>query len=41
MLFKGITRKDFSSWNLCQRQDFLAVHGINKAGNKDNLVINA
>ena len=36
-----MTRKDFSSWNLSQLQEFLADHGINKTGNKDTLVTNA
>ena len=41
MLFKGMTRKDFSSWNLSHLQEFLADRGINKTGNKDTLVTNA
>ena len=39
-LCKGMTRKDFSSWNLSHLQEFLADHGINKTGNKDILVTN-
>ena len=41
MLFKGMTRKDLSSWNLSHLQEFLADRGINKTGNKDTLVTNA
>ena len=41
MLFKGMTRKDFSSWNLSHLQEFLADRGINKTENKDTLVTNA
>ena len=41
MLFKGVTRKDFSSWNLSYLQEFLADRGINKTGNKDTLETNA
>ena len=41
MLFKGMTRKDFSSCNLSHLQKFLADRGINKTGNKDTLVASA
>ena len=41
MLFKGMTRNDFSSWNLSHLQEFLADRGINKTGNKVTLVTNA
>ena len=41
MLFKGMTRKDFSSCNLSHNQEFLADRGINKTENKDTLVTNA
>ena len=41
MLFKGMTRKDFSSCNLSHLQKFLAGRGINKTGNKDTLVASA
>ena len=42
MLFKGMTRKGFSSCNLSHLQEFLAAdRGINKTGNKDTLVTNA
>ena len=41
MLCKGMTRKDFTSWNLSHLQEFLAGRGINKTGNKDTLVTNA
>ena len=41
MLFKGMTRKYFSSWNLSHLQEFLADRGINKTRNKDTLVTNA
>ena len=41
MLFKGMAKKDFLSWNLSHLQEFLADRGINKTGNKDNLVTNA
>ena len=41
MLFKGMTRNDFSSWNLSHFQEFLADRGINKTGNKVTLVTNA
>ena len=41
MLFKGMTRKDFSSWNLSHLQEFLADRGINKTGSKGTLVTNA
>ena len=41
MLFKGMTRKDLSSWNLSHLQEFLVDRGINKTGNKDTLVTNA
>ena len=41
MLCKGMTRKDFSSWNLSHLQEFLADRGINKTGNKDTLVTDA
>ena len=41
MLFKEMTWKDFSSWNLSHLQEFLADRGINKTGNKDALVTNA
>ena len=40
MLCKGMIRKDFSSWNLSDLQEFLADRGINKTGNKDTLVTN-
>ena len=36
-----MARKDFSSWNLHQLQEFLPDRGINKTGNKDTLVTNA
>ena len=41
MLFKEMTWKDFSSWNLSHLHEFLADRGINKTGNKDTLVTNA
>ena len=41
MLFKGMTRTDFSSGNLSHLQEFLTDHGINKTKHKDNLVTNA
>ena len=41
MLFKGMTRKGFSSWNLSHVQEFLADRDIYKTGNKDNLVANS
>ena len=41
MLFKGVTRKDFSSWNLSYLQEFFADRGINQTGNKDILETNA
>ena len=41
MLFKGMTRKDFSSWNPSHLQEFLADRGISTTGNKDTLVANA
>ena len=42
MLFKGMTRKGFSSCNLSHLQEFLAAdRGINKTENKDTLVTNA
>ena len=41
ILCKGMTRKDFLSWNLSHLQEFLADCGINKTGNKDTLVTNA
>ena len=41
LLFKGMTRKDYSNWNLSYLQEFLADRGITKTGNKDILVTNA
>ena len=41
ILFKGMTRKHFSGWNVSHLQKFLADRGINKTGNKDALVTNA
>ena len=41
MLFKGMTRKDFSSWNRSHLQKLLVDRGINKTGNKDTLITNA
>ena len=41
MLFKGMSRKDFSSWNPSHLQKFLADRGISTTGNKDTLVTNA
>ena len=40
VLFKGMTRKDFSSWNLSDLQEYLADCGINESGNKDTFVKN-
>ena len=39
MLCKGMARKYFSSWNLTHLQEFLAACGINKTGNKYNVVM--
>ena len=39
--FKGMTRKDFTSWNLSHNQEFVADRGINKSGYKHTLVTNA
>ena len=41
ILCKGMTRIDFSSWNLSHLQEFLADRCINETGNKDTLVTNA
>ena len=41
LLFKEMTRKDYSNWNLSYLQEFLADRGITKTGNKDVLVTNA
>ena len=41
MLFKGMTRKDFSSWNRSHLQKLLVDRGVNKTGNKDTLITNA
>ena len=41
VLFKGITRENFSSWNLSYLQEFVAAHGTNKTGNNYTLVKNS
>ena len=41
VLFKGITRENFSSWNLSHLQEFLADRSINKTGDKDTVVRNS